>query len=152
MKFLELFMKFKLISLFEMFGNTQAHEVVADLDWDGPLRVVDIRKMAVLFCNFLSLLQDFLVVKLGVVSAFEVEHPALYLFALGVNADQLLQLVYHPEVLSPEGPFDRQYSMAKSSDLSTFLMDFFHDGGDNPQGIDLRKDRIDFDEADTLTY
>jgi hypothetical protein len=62
--------------------------------------------MTIFICYLLSFLKDFFVVKFGVISAFEVEHPALYFIGLGVNLDQLFQFFNHPEVLGSECPFN----------------------------------------------
>lgn len=124
--------------------------MIANLDRNGPLRIVDICKMTILLGNFFSFLQDLLIVKFGVVSAFKVQHPALDLLTLGMNINQLFQLIDHPKVLSPKRPLNWQYSMAKPCDFSTFFMNLFHDFCDYPQRIYLSEDWIDFDEDYTL--
>ena len=45
---------------------------------DGPLRVVDVREVAVFFSKKFNLFEDFFVLKLAVVSAAKVKHPAFY--------------------------------------------------------------------------
>jgi hypothetical protein len=43
--------------------------------------------MAILLGNLLSFLEDFFVVKFGIVPALEIEHPALNFLALRVYVD-----------------------------------------------------------------
>jgi hypothetical protein len=106
--------------------------------------------VAVLLGDFFSLFEHFFVVELGVVAALEVEHPALYLLALGMQVYQLLQLLDHPEVLRPKCTLHWQDSVAKSGHLSTLLVNLLHYFGNHPQGVDLTEDWIDFYETDTL--
>lgn len=41
-------MQFELVGFFEVLSNAHAHEMIRDLDRDGPLRIVNIRKMSIL--------------------------------------------------------------------------------------------------------
>ena len=49
---------------------------MSDLNADGPLRVVNVRKMSIFFSKKFNLFEDFFVLKLAVVSAAKVKHPA----------------------------------------------------------------------------
>lgn len=72
------FVEFEFVSLLKLFADGKAHEVMSDLNADGPLRVVDVREVAVFFSKKFNLFEDFFVLKLAVVSAAKVKHPAFY--------------------------------------------------------------------------
>ena len=143
-------MQFELISLFEFLSNTQAHKMVINFDRNGPLRIVDIRKMRVFRSNRGDFIQNLLVVELVIVSAFEIQHPALYFPSLAVKVDKLFNCIQHAEMLSFERSFNRHYSMAISCDLSAFLVNVFHYFADNHQRIYLGILRVYFYENETL--
>ena len=69
-------MKFELVGLLELLANGKAHDVMSDLNADGPLGVVNVREMTVFFSKKFYLFEDFFVLKLAVVSAAKVKHPA----------------------------------------------------------------------------
>jgi hypothetical protein len=100
--------------------------MVINFNRNSPLRIVDIREMRVFGSNGGDLLQNLLIVELVIVSAFEIQHPALYFPALAVDIDQLFDCIQHAEMFSFERSFNRQYSMAKAGDLSPLLVHIFH--------------------------
>ena len=69
-------MEFEFVGLLKLFADGKAHEMMSDLNADGPLRVVNVRKMAIFFSKKFNLFEDFFVLKLAVVSAAKVKHPA----------------------------------------------------------------------------
>jgi hypothetical protein len=67
--------------------------MIDNLDGNGPLRIVYIWKMVVLFSQAFDFLQHFLVVEFVIVAALEVEHPASDFFVHAVAEQKLIEFV-----------------------------------------------------------
>ncbi len=76
LQFPALLMEPKLLKLLVLLHNGQAHQMVRYFHGHGPLGVVYIHKVPVLFGDLLSFSQNLFVVELGVVPALETERPA----------------------------------------------------------------------------
>jgi hypothetical protein len=144
-----IFVQFILVSFFKFLAYRQAHEVVGYFDGYCPLRVVKVWEMIILFRESLNFFQHFLIVKFSVVSTFEIQHPTLDL-TLSMSNQQLIKLIQHSEMLSPESPFDGQYSMTVSSKDSSVVVNIIHHMVDHNQRVYLFVVGIDLDEQNAL--
>jgi len=126
--------------------------MVIDLNRNSPLRIVNIGKVWVLGCNGGDFFQNFFIVEFVIVSAFEIQHPAFYLTSLAVDVHEFLDCIKHAKMFSLECSFNRQYSMAISRHLSSFLVHIFHYLVDNYQGIYLSVLWVYFYENQTLNH
>ena len=67
-----------------------------------------------------------------------------------MSNQQLIKLIQHSEMLSPESPFDRQYSMTVSSKDSSVVVNIIHHMVHHNQRVYLFVVGIDLDEQNAL--
>lgn len=140
-------LQFELVEFLKLLHDADTHQVVVDLNANGPLGVVDVRKMAKSIADLGDCCQHLLVLEFIVVSTFEVQGPTL-LLTLCLLRQQLLHSIPHLEVLSLKCFFDWRNSMAVSGELP-IILHVFHDVHDDMAWVDLVL-RIDLDEDATL--
>lgn len=109
-------MELKLVGFFEAIADAEAHQVIGDFYGDGPLGIVDVGEVMILFGEQFYLFEDFFVIEFVVVAALKIQAPALDFVGDCVYVEKLVYFLYHSEMFGLEGLLDWQDAVAKPGD------------------------------------
>jgi len=126
---------------------------------NSPLRVVNIYEMPILWCYLLTLPENLLIVKFGVIPTLKIQRPTSNLTLLSLCSKQLFHHSKHPKMFRLKYPLYRQYPMTKPGNHLIPQVNILHYPINNEHRINLivpvvylyENNALNFMDGNTLT-
>lgn len=104
-------MQLILMVFLKFITDTYTHQMIGYFNRNCPLWIVNVSKMAILSCDFVTFSKNLLVVEFRIVSQFEIERPTFNFVRLCLLVEQFINNIKHLKMLSLKRSLHRQYFM-----------------------------------------